>query len=392
MDKTCSFEVDVTEKDVDTFAHLSGDYNPLHTDPGFAKGTEFGRPIVHGAFLIGLVSRVLGMHIPGTRSLILSLKAQFPKALYYPARVRVDGLLRQFNDERGTGSVAVTVTDLARAWQVLSSEVAFILHGTEGLLAPAAATGVQEQAQALETPERARHQVDAGAARLLMTGGTGGIGSALVRDLMAGYRIHCLTRRARLQSDSGCVRFEQVDLEEPGALEDFLARTSPSLFYGILHLSVPPIGRSFISDDLSGTARHWRHAVEIPLLLAKWARQEGSQVRRLVLLGSTAGSRHPQVHTGAYSLGKAAMEHLARLLAADLAAQGATINVVVPTLVPTGLNEGLSERARASIAGKMPTGRLLEPRDIAGVVDFLLSDKASQVNGATIFVDGGAGE
>ena len=110
------------------------------------------------------------------------------------------------------------------------------------------------------------------------------------------------------------------------------------------------------------------------------------------MVGSTAGSRHPRPELGAYSLGKAAMEHLARLLTADLAAQGATVNIIVPAVVPVGLNEGLSERARKTLIGKMPTGRLVEPEDIGAVVAFLLSDAASQINGATIAVHGGSEE
>ena len=86
------------------------------------------------------------------------------------------------------------------------------------------------------------------------------------------------------------------------------------------------------------------------------------------------------------------MEHLARLLTADLAAQGATVNVVAPGVVPVGLNEGLSVRAQKTLVGRVPTARLVEPADIAAVVTFLLSDAASQVNGATIGVHGGAEE
>ena len=57
-----------------------------------------------------------------------------------------------------------------------------------------------------------------------------------------------------------------------------------------------------------------------------------------------------------------------------------------------GLNEGLSERAQKALIGRVPTARLVEPRDIAAVVIFLLSDGASQINGATIAVHGGSEE
>jgi NAD(P)-dependent dehydrogenase (short-subunit alcohol dehydrogenase family) len=127
-------------------------------------------------------------------------------------------------------------------------------------------------------------------------------------------------------------------------------------------------------------------------LFANWAKRSGSAVKRIVLFGSTAGLKYPKASTGAYSLGKAALEHLSRLLMADLSAQRATVNVVAPTAVAVGINEGMPERARKSIEGRMPTGRLVDPRDIAQVVMFLLSEGASQINGATISVDGGLAE
>jgi 3-oxoacyl-[acyl-carrier protein] reductase len=65
------------------------------------------------------------------------------------------------------------------------------------------------------------------------------------------------------------------------------------------------------------------------------------------------------------------------------------VNIVLPTAVPVGINEGMPERSRKSLAGKMPSGRLVESKDIANVILFLLSDASSQINGTAISVDGG---
>src|SRR5439155_363366 len=65
-----SFEVVIGQEHVRTFAELSGDWNPLHTDAAYAATTQYGRPILHGAFSAGLVSRMAGMHIPGTDCLL----------------------------------------------------------------------------------------------------------------------------------------------------------------------------------------------------------------------------------------------------------------------------------------------------------------------------------
>ena len=388
METACSFEADVTQQDVSAFAQLSGDRNPLHVDPSYARTTEYGRPIVHGALLLGLVSRVLGMHIPGRRSVLLSVKAQFPKPLFYPGRVKVEGLLKSFNAERNVGVVRVVMTELSKLWTVLEAEASFALHSTNHS-EPAPEASHQPDTHAVSARETDRRTSTRPC--LLVTGGTGGIGSRLVQDLSEQYDICCVTRQSRSANGSSRVSYEQVDVEAEGALEAYLNRQAPE-FYGLIHLSVPPVPRGFVSDDLAMVKRHLRHGVEVPLLLAKWARQPGSRVKRVILCGSTFGSKYPKTQLGAYALGKAAMEYLPRLLTADLAAQGATVNIITPTVVPVGLNEGMSERARAILIGKMPTRRLVDAHDISGVAQFLLSEAAAQINGVAIAVDGGVAE
>jgi acyl dehydratase len=80
---TAAFEHAVTQKDVLQFAQLSGDYNPLHMDEGYAARTEFNGTIVHGLFLGSLVSRLVGMELPGQKALLLEESLAFKK----PARI-----------------------------------------------------------------------------------------------------------------------------------------------------------------------------------------------------------------------------------------------------------------------------------------------------------------
>lgn len=390
METHCQFEVAVGEEDVRAFSGLSGDWNPLHVDPAYAGTTEYGRPIAHGTLLLGYVSRVLGMHIPGRRSLILSMKAQFPKPLFYPSRVQVVGTLKGFNEARGTGLVHVSIVDQEKLWQVVDAEVGFALHA----VVPPTGAGGRGAEAGMSLPGASSSAPSAGSSRprLLVTGGTGGIGAPLLRLLVGQYDICCLTRGASEAGGPASVAYEQVDLEDEQAFRSFLERTPPSGFYGVVHLSVPPVARALVSDDLAAVRRQLRQAVEVPIEFVQWARGPGAAIKRVVLVGSSYGQKFPKPNLGAYSLGKAAMEHLAKLLPVDLAAQGATINVIAPTVIPVGLNEGMPERARKTLLGKMPTGRVVEPSDVTYLVLFLLSEQSAQINGAVIPVDGGVAE
>ena len=375
--ETCSFETSIGEAEVRRFADLSGDVNPLHLDADYARRTEFERPIAHGALLIGQVSRVLGMHIPGTRSLILSMKVRFPKPLYYPATVLVSGNLHSFDNARETGTVHVRIVESSSGSTVLEAEVQFTLHSAERVIE-------HRSSEDLPLPVSRTSS----SRQILVTGGTGGLGAAICAELVGNYQLVVVTRNPP-HARSESIRYELIDLECQGELEAFLDSIAPSDFLAILHMSSAPLVRGPIINSLPEVRRQMRHAVEVPILLTQWATRNESAVRRIVLVGSIAGTRLPDIQHPSYSLAKASMEHLVRFLAAETTSLKATVNVVLPGAMSSGMNRGMLDRQRKSIAARTATGRMVEPKDVADVVAFLLSDRAGQINGSSIVVDGG---
>jgi|SRR5215211_471180 len=73
----------ITDEMIRTFAHLTGDTNPVHLDDSYAAGTRFGRRIAHGMIAAGLISAVLANDLPGPGTVYLSQTLQF-KAPVYP--------------------------------------------------------------------------------------------------------------------------------------------------------------------------------------------------------------------------------------------------------------------------------------------------------------------
>ncbi len=67
----------ITDDDIRAFADLTGDYNPVHLDDEFARGTRFGRRIAHGMLSAGLISSVLANKLPGAGTVYLSQSLSF---------------------------------------------------------------------------------------------------------------------------------------------------------------------------------------------------------------------------------------------------------------------------------------------------------------------------
>ena len=67
----------LTMDDVRAFADITGDDNPIHVDEEAGRASRFGQPVVHGVYILGLASKVLGRDFPGPGSIAVSLSAKF---------------------------------------------------------------------------------------------------------------------------------------------------------------------------------------------------------------------------------------------------------------------------------------------------------------------------
>jgi len=115
------------------------------------------------------------------------------------------------------------------------------------------------------------------------------------------------------------------------------------------------------------------------------------QPARVVNLGSVAGHLLNNEHIYAYGASKAAVHHLTRQLARELAPRNITLNVVAPGLFETRMTAHIvpNDAQRLKRAREIPLGRLGQADDIAGVVRFLCSRAGAYVTGAVLAVDGG---
>ncbi len=108
--ETCVRERIITAEDIETFAKLSGDHNPLHVDAAYAAQTQFKKPVVHGMFLGALVSELIGMHLPGMRCLLVKEALEFKLPVFAGDTVRIEGVIVHKSEAAKLLEIKITIT------------------------------------------------------------------------------------------------------------------------------------------------------------------------------------------------------------------------------------------------------------------------------------------
>ncbi len=235
--------------------------------------------------------------------------------------------------------------------------------------------------------------------RVLVTGGSRGIGRAIALELAAdGFGVALNYRKQRdaaeavvkeieaLGGEAGLLPFDVADRDQTRrALEDEIERAGS--FYGVVCNAGVRADGPFpgLSDEA------WDHVLRTnldgfynvlhPLVMPMVRARKGGRIVTMSSLAGVVGNRG-QVN---YSASKAGLIAATRSLSLELAKRKITANSVAPGFIGTDMIEGLPEE----MAKLIPMQRVGSPEEVAALVAFLFSDRASYITGQTISINGG---
>jgi NAD(P)-dependent dehydrogenase (short-subunit alcohol dehydrogenase family) len=246
--------------------------------------------------------------------------------------------------------------------------------------------------------------------RVLITGGTKGLGAAMVhRFLLSGARV-ASTARSPANRDPAPTIFIQADVSTPAGVQAVTDRILNE--WGGLDILVDNVGASDVPPVPleSLTDERWLEILNINFMSA-------IRLDRAFLKGMIERKQGVVIHIGsiwhrlvqtdsslAYCAAKGALSSYSKGLARALAPKGVRVNMVSPGCIETeaaygwithiATSEGISEDAARlqfiAAVGGIPVGRTGKPAEIAELVAFLASDRGSFASGVDYFLDGGA--
>ena len=232
----------------------------------------------------------------------------------------------------------------------------------------------------------------------LITGASGGIGSAIAKNLsqQGAHVVLHGTRAGRLEelaSEIGSnVSVVTANLSDRAAVGSLVAEAAKAT--GAIDILVNNAGITRDNLFMRMKDEEWDDVLEVNLtssmLLCRSAIRAMMKARwgRIISISSIVGVTGNPGQTN-YAASKAGMIGFSKSLAAEVASRGITVNIVAPGFIETPMTDELTDEQKQKLLANVPAGRLGSSQEVAAAVSFLASEEAAYMTGSTLHVNGG---
>lgn len=231
----------------------------------------------------------------------------------------------------------------------------------------------------------------------IVTGGTRGIGLEISKTLVEkGYKVAAFyagnTEAAKkFESETGQKAYK-VDVADLDACQKAVEKVEKDLGDVYALINNAGITRDGMMHKMS--AENWHAVIETNLTScfhmcrAVIVGMRDRKAGRIVNISSINGQKGQLGQTN-YAAAKAGMIGFTKSLALESARKGVTVNAICPGYIKTEMTEAMDAAVLESIVSQIPVGRMGTPSEIAATVDFLMSNEAAFITGATLSANGG---
>lgn len=371
----------ITEDDVNRFADLTGDYNPVHLDNDFARQAGFGKRVVHGMLTSSFISTMIGMLIPGPGALWTSQTLNFLGPSHIDDEIEVTAVVKK---------KSIATRQLVLSVKIVNQKNQVVVDG-------------ESTVKMLETKKK-NLEVRGMNNVVLITGAAKGIGAAIVRKLVSDGKkvvVNYVSSSEKANalvsevSENGgqaiAIRADVTNATEVEAMFREIESTFGAVG-GLVHCaSITPIPESLEQVRYETINKHLDVQIKGAYNCVQYAlpSMKESKFGSIVFIGSIFTEGVPPVKQMAYTIAKSALVSMSKSLAVELGPHGVRVNVVSPGMTHTEMIADIPEKAKMVAKMNTPLRKLADPEEIAGVVSFLLSDGARHISGENIKVCGG---
>jgi 3-oxoacyl-[acyl-carrier protein] reductase len=377
-----SFSRKISKSDIETFANLTGDFNPLHIDSSFAAEFGYPSPVAHGMLSASFISTLIGTLLPGPGSLWIGLSLEFVSPVFAGETIEIEGEVKQ---------KSIVTRLIVLETRVINSKGEVIIRG-------------ESKVKMLHEKKNSLEPTVMGKKTVLILGASGGIGSEISKSVAKtgnSVLIHYYSDEtkakeiaAEINKDHGSAEIIQADLSSHKGVEELLNQINKKNLNvdALIHCASPE------NSPISFHQLKWEDVqlqIDVNLksiffilqrLIPRMIENGGGNI---VLVGSAYTSGTPPINQFRYIVAKSTIVSAAKCLAVEFGPQNIKINVISPGMTNTIMNSTIPEKVKLMTKMQTPLRRIAEPTDIAELTAFLLTPGGEHISGQNYRIDGG---